>query len=144
MFARAMPQARVVIIGFGVPGRFLAEMLVARGIPFTVIERNPDTVARCEQGGTRIFAGDARDVSILREAGVEGAEVVALTPPDDLATFEAIDLIRQLNPGAHIVARATFTSGGMEAMRRGVDRVVVAEQVVAHEFVRALDKRLEK
>ena len=40
-----------------------------------------------------------------------------------------------------IIARATFVSGGMEATKRGADDVVVAEQVVAEQFARAIENK---
>ena len=70
--------------------------------------------------------------------------MLCLTLPDDPTTLEAVSLARELNPSIQIIARAAFTSGGMEATRRGANEVIVAEQVVAMEFTRMIEKRLRK
>jgi hypothetical protein len=49
-----------------------------------------------------------------------------------------------MNPKVHVIARCTFVSGGMEAIRRGANEVVVAEQVVAGEFSRIMREPIRK
>ena len=130
---------RVVIAGYGIPGRFVAEYCDRHNIPFVVIERNPTIVLRCQTAGTRIIQGDSRDAAVLRDAGVELSTDLAITLPDDVAVLDTIATARRLNPSIRIIARATFVSGGIEATRRGADEVVVAEQAVAHEFARQIE-----
>ena len=67
-----------------------------------------------------------------------------MTVPSDEITLDVVELARQLNPTARIVARCTFVSGGMEAMRRGADDVVIAEQVVATQFGAVMSAALEQ
>jgi voltage-gated potassium channel Kch len=131
---------RVVISGYGIPGRNVADYCDKHGIPFVVIERNPTIVLRCQRGGTRIIQGDSRDVQTLRDAGIEEATDLAITLPDDVAVLDTIVAARRLNPSIRIIARATYVSGGMEAAKRGADDVVVAEQVVAQQFTREIEK----
>ena len=131
---------RVIIAGYGIPGRFVAENCDKHGIPYVVIERNPTVVLRCQSAGTRIIEGDSRDAQTLRDAGIEGSSDIVITLPDDIAVLDTIATARRLNPSIRIIARATFVSGGMEAAKRGADDVVVAEQVVAEAFVREISK----
>ncbi len=131
---------RVIIAGYGIPGRFVAENCDKHGIPYVVIERNPTVALRCQSAGTRIIEGDSRDAQTLRDAGVEGSSDIAITLPDDIAVLDTIATARRLNPSIRIIARATFVSSGMEAAKRGADDVVVAEQVVAEAFVREICK----
>jgi monovalent cation:H+ antiporter-2, CPA2 family len=131
---------RVIIAGYGIPGRFVAEYCDRHNIPYVVIERNPTIVLRCQSAGTRIIEGDSRDTQTLRDAGIDESTDMAITLPDDMAVLETIATARRLKPSIRIIARATFVSGGMEAARRGADEVVVAEQVVAQEFARLIEK----
>jgi voltage-gated potassium channel Kch len=131
---------RVIISGYGIPGRFVAEYCDKHGIPYIVIERNPTIVLRCQRAGTLILEGDSRDAQTLRDARIEEATDIAITLPDDLAVLETIAMAKRLNPSIRIIARATYVSGGMEAARRGADDVVVAEQVVAEQFAREIEK----
>jgi voltage-gated potassium channel Kch len=129
---------RVIISGYGIPGRFVAEYCDKHEIPYVVIERNPTIVLRCQRAGTRIIEGDSRDAQTLREAGIDESTDIAVTLPDDLAVLETIAIARRLKPSIRIIARATYVSGGMEATRRGADEIVVAEQIVAEEFARLM------
>lgn len=128
-----------IIAGFGVPGRAAAEWLSEHNVPYCVIELNPQTVQRCGKSGTQIIAGSVADENALRSAGMERAAEFIIAVPNDTAVLEAILIARRLNPSVHIVARCAFTSIGLEAMRRGADKVIVAEQIVANEVVRVLD-----
>lgn len=131
-------QRYVIIAGYGVPGRSIAEYLAAEKINFTVIERNPITVTRCQVGGTRIIAGDARDADTLRKAEIHKATEVAVTIPDELAVLDVVEQARRLNPSVRIIARCSYISAGMEATRRGANDVIVAERVVAAAFRRLI------
>ncbi len=134
-----MNQPRhVIIAGYGVPGRSIAEYLAGQKISFTIIERNPITVTRCQVGGTKIIPGDARDADVLRRAGILKATEVAVTIPDEVAVLDVVEQARRLNPGVRIIARCSYISAGMEATRRGANEVIVAETVVAAEFRRSI------
>jgi CPA2 family monovalent cation:H+ antiporter-2 len=128
----------VVIAGYGLPGRSIAEYLTSRRISHAIIERNPITVTRCQVGGTKIIAGDARDADILRRAGIMHATELAVAIPDEVAVLDVVEQARRLNKSVRIIARCSYISGGMEATRRGADQVIVAEQVVAAEFMREI------
>jgi voltage-gated potassium channel Kch len=124
----------VVIAGFGLPGRTLVEKLRQSQDDYQVVELNRATVARAAAGGVKILAGDAADLQILRLAGVERASLVALMVPNDEVVLKAVEHVRKLNPTVPIIARCAFTSTGLEAMRRGANSTIVAEQVVAREL----------
>jgi CPA2 family monovalent cation:H+ antiporter-2 len=130
-----------IVAGFGVPGRLAADWLAERGTPYCVVELNPQTVQRCGKSGTPIIAGSVADEATLRAAGIEAASMLIIAVPNDHAVLDAILIAKRLNPTIHIVARCAFTSAGLEATRRGADKVIVAEQVVANELVRLLEER---
>jgi voltage-gated potassium channel Kch len=136
----ALPQGvgsvrYAVVAGFGLPGRTLVDFLVTRGIDYVVIELNPQTCQRTAVGGIRIIPGSASDPEILRKAEVHRADLVALMVPNDEVVLSAVTQVRQMNPTAHIIARCSFTSTGMEAVKRGANQSLVAEQVIARELV---------
>lgn len=134
--AQGLP--RVMIAGFGLPGRSISEALDEAGVPHVVIEANADVVERCRKSGRNMVCGDARDPAVLVEAGLASVGLVALMMPVEAAVIDAVEAVRRLRPDVRIVARVTFTSTGLEATRRGADAVVVAEQVVALEAARTV------
>jgi len=123
----------VVIAGYGLPGRSLVELAHGQ-TDYLVIELNPQTCERAAAGGVHFIAGSASDPEVLRQAGVDRATLVALMVPNDEVVLAAISHIRRVNSAAHIIARCSFTSTGLEAVRRGADHSIVAEQVIAHEL----------
>jgi len=130
-----------IVAGFGVPGRLAVEWLAEHGVPYCVVELNPQTVQRCGKSVVNIIAGNIADESTLREAGIERAAQLILAVPNDQSVLDAVRVARRMNPSVYILARCAFTSAGLEATRRGADQVIVAEQVVANELVRLLESR---
>jgi Trk K+ transport system NAD-binding subunit len=124
----------VVVAGFGLPGRSLVEFLVREQIEYVVIELNAQTCERAAAGGVHIISGSAADLQSLHKAEIERATLVALMVPNDEVVLASIVEIRRVNAGAHIIARCSFTSTGLEAVKRGADQSIVAEQVIAREL----------
>jgi CPA2 family monovalent cation:H+ antiporter-2 len=139
-----MSTRHVIVVGFGLSGRAAANAVEDHNISIAVIETNPETVSRCTRAGLNIILGDARDPDILRHAGIDVATDIAVTVPSDAITLAVVEQARKMNPTAHIIARCTFVSGGLEAHRRGATQVVIAEQVVATEFGRVMDSVISK
>ena len=133
-------SGHAIIAGYGIPGRAVADRLAGAGVPFCVVEMNPQTVMRSAGTGVRIIAGDAADEQTLRRAGIERARLFAVTVPVDAAVLASITAARRVNPTVRIWARCRYVSTGLQATRRGADEVIVAEQVVASEFERLIDQ----
>ena len=132
----------VIIAGFGVPGRYLAELLDERKVPYVVIEQNPATAERCTT--VRIITGDARDEAVLKRAGIANAMAVALTLPNEHVVQETVSAVRRLRPEIRVIARCNYVSGGFKAQQLGADGVIVAEQLVAQAFYRDFEGWLGK
>ncbi len=128
-----------IIAGFGVPGRAFADAMAMKNIPCVIIERNESIVNRCMDSGISIIAGDVRSEQVLKRAGIERASIIALTVPIEAVVLETITIIRRLNPTARIIARVSYISAGLDAVKRGADEAVVAEELAAREFVRLLE-----
>jgi voltage-gated potassium channel Kch len=140
----AAPERHVIVVGFGLAGRAAVNNVIELGVSYTVIESNEEVVDRCLIGGLHIIRGDARDPEVLRQAGIARATDVAVTVPNDEITLAVVEQARKLSPTARIIARCTFVSGGMEATGLGADETVIAEQVVATEFGRAITAALSQ
>ncbi len=78
-------QNHVIIVGFGVSGRNLARSCKLAGIPYTIVEMDPDKVKELKkQGGTYSF-GDATHLSILEHLRIEEAKALAVLINDPIA-----------------------------------------------------------
>jgi CPA2 family monovalent cation:H+ antiporter-2 len=137
-------SGHVIIAGYGIVGRCVAETLATRKVPYCIVELNAATVSRLSYGPVSIIEGDVRRRETLLAAGLERAAALALAMPDETQTLEALRVARELRPDIPIIARCTFSSAGLQAARMGAAAVVVAEQVVAREFSQILQKNLPK
>jgi len=135
-------QPTVVIAGYGLPGRAVAEECLARAVPFCIIERNASVVMRCIKSNVCILEGDCCDTAVLLRAGLAGAAVYVIAIADDTVIPKAVQLARQINPKLRVIARCTYMSTGIAAERLGADEVVVAEQLVAQQCQRAVTTAL--
>jgi Trk K+ transport system NAD-binding subunit len=127
-------QPYILIIGYGMPGRAVAEMVRERGVDLTVIELNESTVHRCEGGGPKMIAGDARDPQVLQRAEISRASLIVIALPDEHVGLEVTRQARKLNATATIVTRCHYVSVGFELRKAGASEVVISEQVVAEEL----------
>ncbi len=132
----------VIVAGFGLAGRWVADIFDRHNFDYVIVDSNPNTVETQEKLGRRVVHGDIADEQVLRRAGIERASILALTVPDEQAVLRATELARRLKPDIYIVARTTHSSAGMEAARLGADEVVKAEQAVARQIYEMLVRKL--
>jgi CPA2 family monovalent cation:H+ antiporter-2 len=71
-------EGHVVIIGFGLNGKNLAEVLKETSIPYVVLELNNDTVMQMKKRGEPIFYGDGASPEILHKLGIESARLLVV------------------------------------------------------------------
>ncbi|HEX9902007.1 MAG TPA: cation:proton antiporter, partial [Acidobacteriota bacterium] len=76
-------QDHVIVAGFGLNGRNLAHVLKEAGIPYVILELNPETMHQAAEEGEPIIFGDVSSRTILKEAGIDRARgmVIAISDP---------------------------------------------------------------
>lgn len=125
------PQERLndhlVIIGFGINGRNLARAASATGIPYVIIEMNPDVVRQERYNGEPIFFGDAVHLEVLRLANIDTARVAVVAISDAAATTRIVDLIHKSNPQVHIIVRTRYVQDIGELYSLGANDVIPEE-----------------
>ncbi len=134
----------VIIVGFGLAGRGVADLLDQVKLLYTIVEMNPVTVETQRALGRDIFEGCGTDAETLVKAGINKAAILALTIPDEEAVLNAITLARRLRPEIYIIARTNYSSKGMKAAQLGADDVIKAEQAVAFQFYDKLQRRIRR
>ncbi len=113
----------LMIIGFGIGGKHLARTARKAGIPYVVLEMNPDTVSRYRDTEP-IHHGDASDPMTLEHYGVKRARVLAVVISDSAAVRGVIHSAHKLNPNLNIVARTRFVSEDAELRQLGAQAVI--------------------
>ena len=117
----------LLIIGFGMNGRNLAQAARATDLPYAIIEMNPKTVAEEVRQGEPIIFGDADNEGVLRKAGASRARVAAVVIGDPAAARAIVSRLRRTNPALHIIVRTRFIAEVDQLYRLGADVVVPEE-----------------
>lgn len=116
----------LIIVGFGISGKHLAHVASESGIPYTVLEMNPETVKRY-RGKEPISHGDASQPVVLEHLGVEKARVLAIVISDPAAVRAITIEARRMNPNLFIVARTRFVTEIAPLHRLGANAVISEE-----------------
>jgi len=123
----ARPDDHVIIVGYGVNGRNLARVLGRVGVPFVVVDINPEAVRAERRAGRAILYGDATRQEVVEHAGVRQARILVIAISDAAATRASAALARRLNPQLHIVVRSRYVQEVEPLTALGVDEVVPEE-----------------
>ncbi len=126
-----VPENHLIIVGFGVTGRALRTAARRVGIPYVIIEMNPETVRKEKAKGEPIVFGDATYDYILRQAGLEKARVLAITIPDSKAARVIVGTAKNIRRDVYTLVRTRFVAEMPELLALGADEVVPEELVVA-------------
>ncbi len=145
----AEPEARsetelgpVILVGFGLAGRWVADIFDRHKIEYVIVDQNPETIEIQKRLGLRAVLGDIGEEATLRKAGIEQASLLVLTVPDEQAVLRATQLARKIKPDIYIVARTNYTSAGLRAAQLGANEVIKGEQAVARQFYEKLLRKL--
>jgi voltage-gated potassium channel len=117
----------VVVCGFGVTGRTIAEELLAHDYPrehIVVIDPDPEAVAQAVADGLVAVDGDAASEAILRTAAADKAAYVLAAPNRDDACVLICLTARNLAPRARIVAAVREEENVKLLYQAGADLVV--------------------
>jgi CPA2 family monovalent cation:H+ antiporter-2 len=133
----------LIIIGFGVNGRNVARAAKVAGIPYLIIEMNPDTVRSEQEKGELIYYGDAVQEAVLERAGINDARVLVVAISDPAATRQVTAIARRLNPKVYVIARTRFVQEVKPLYELGANEVIPEEFETSVEiFTRVLTKYL--
>lgn len=99
-------EAPVIIAGFGRYGQIVSRVLLAQGIPTTVLDHSVDMLEVARTFGYRVFYGDATRLDLLRIAGAEHARILVVAVDDPDQSVQIARLAREHFPHLQVVARA--------------------------------------
>ncbi|UIZ93293.1 NAD-binding protein [Corynebacterium sp. CNCTC7651] len=128
---RQTVRNHTIVIGYGTKGRSAVDALLAGGAaPSTivVVDTDPAALSHAENRGLVTVQGNGTKSDILRIAGVNRARSVVVAPSsDDTAVLVTLS-VRELAPGAMIVASARESENQHLLMQSGADSVVVSAE----------------
>jgi CPA2 family monovalent cation:H+ antiporter-2 len=135
-----LPQP-ILIIGFGPAGQRVAEGLIdPHQRRIVVVDLNPDNIAIARRYGLSGILGDAVQAEVLESAAIHTARVVVIAVPDHNTVRHLIYQVRDLAPGAYIVARCRYHVRHWELLNAGADEVADEEDRVGEHIVERVRK----
>ncbi|MDY6971619.1 MAG: cation:proton antiporter [Thermodesulfobacteriota bacterium] len=139
----ATKNDHLIIIGFGVNGRNVARAARLSGIPYAVIEMNPETVRNEQAQGEPIYYGDSTQEIVLQHANIKEARVVVTAINDAGSTRRITEITRRLNPKVHLIVRSRYLQEMKSLYELGANEVIPEEFETSVEiFARVLAKYL--
>jgi voltage-gated potassium channel len=113
-----------LICGFGRVGRQVARDFAEAGVPFVVIDHNPEVRELLEELDVLHIDGSGSDDEVLIEGGIERARGLVACIDSDAENIFATLTARQLKPDLHIVARAAEEHSESKLLAAGANEVV--------------------
>jgi voltage-gated potassium channel Kch len=99
------PETNVIVVGYGRFGQTVAQMLMAKKIPVTIIDSKASQIELSEEFGTKVYYGDGTRIDLLRTAGAESAEGILFCQNPKELTLEKLEAVFETFPHAAIMAR---------------------------------------
>jgi monovalent cation:proton antiporter-2 (CPA2) family protein len=102
------PETSVIVVGYGRFGQTAAQMLMAKGVGVTLIDKEPEMIETAGSFGTKVYYGDGMRLDLLRIAGAETAKAILFCNDnqDGGLTREAVARVLEAFPQAAVMLRA--------------------------------------
>ncbi len=120
-------ENHLVIIGYGLNGRNVSVAAKSTGIPYIIIDSNPQTVRDESEKGEPIFYGDAVQEKVLEHAFINSARVCVIAVPDPACVEKITENVKRLNPTIHLIVRTRYLSEMQKLYDLGADDVIPEE-----------------
>jgi monovalent cation:proton antiporter-2 (CPA2) family protein len=102
------PETSAIVVGYGRFGQTVAQMLQAKRIGVTIIDKKPAQIELSGEFGTKVYYGDGLRIDLLRTAGAETAKVIAFCNDNEGGELSrsAVQAVLEAFPQASVMVRA--------------------------------------
>lgn len=102
------PETSAIVVGYGRFGQTVAQMLQAKRIGVTIIDKKPSQIELSEEFGTKVYYGDGLRIDLLRAAGAETAKIIAFCNDNEGGelSHDALQAVLEAFPQASVMVRA--------------------------------------
>ena len=116
--------ANALIVGYGRFGQTVAQMLIAQGVPVTLIDTDIEMIDVASEFGAKVYYGDGTRMDLLRQAGASEAELILFCMDGDQLSPDLITGVKKAFPQASIYVRAYDRRAVIKLKGAPVDGVV--------------------
>lgn len=99
------PPTNAIVVGYGRYGQTVAQMLMAKRIPVTIIDADAGQIEVSGEFGTKVYYGDGTRIDLLRLAGAETAEAILFCHQSSDFTRDRLKEILEAFPHAQVMVR---------------------------------------
>ncbi len=102
------PETSAIVVGYGRFGQTVAQMMMAKRIGVTIIDRKPSQIELSGEFGTKVYYGDGLRIDLLRTAGADTAKVIAFCNDNEGGELNrsAVEAVLKAFPQAAVMVRA--------------------------------------
>ena len=123
-------QGQVVLVGYGRLGEALAASMLARQIPFVVVEQNRERVDRLRERGIKAVCGDAAEPDVLVQAHIMHAAMLVVASDNPAAVPAMVDTALTLNPDIDLLLQAASEADWQELQQQCTATVIFGEDTL--------------
>lgn len=127
-----------IVCGYGRVGRGAAAELQHAGVPFLVVDIDPERVERASAAGMLAVTADSTRDETLRQAGIERARGLIAALATDADNLFLLLSAKGLNPHIYAAARAAEEGAEQKMRRAGADAVFAPYSITGHRLAQAL------
>ncbi|MBM6575024.1 cation:proton antiporter [Microvirga sp. SRT01] len=98
--------ANAIIVGYGRFGQTVAQMLIAEGVPVTLVDTDIEMIDVASEFGAKVYYGDGTRLDLLRQAGASEAELLLFCIDGDQIDADILEGVHAAFPNATIFVRA--------------------------------------
>ena len=97
--------APALVVGYGRFGQTVGQMLMAGGVPVTLIDTDVEMIDIAQGFGAKVYFGDGTRLDVLRQAGAGEAELIAFCIDRDQVDSQLLAAVQEMAPRAGIYVR---------------------------------------
>src|SRR5579863_3203709 len=127
-----------IICGYGRVGRNAANELQRSGVPFVIVDRNPERAEKAIMAEMLAVAADSTRDETLRSVGVERARGLVSALATDADNLFVILSAKNLNPRLYVATRAGEEEAEEKLRRAGADAVFAPYTTAGYRLAQAV------
>lgn len=118
-----------VLFGYLHGGTEFARVLQNMGSKYIVVDYDPDAIVRLQRKKIDFLYGDATDIELLREAGIERARLIISNISDHETNIFLVRTLTALNPDAVLICHADNSKHAQELYELGASYVMMPHHI---------------
>ncbi|HUD10484.1 MAG TPA: cation:proton antiporter [Candidatus Saccharimonadales bacterium] len=115
----------MILFGYQQGGHEFVKVFESLKKPFVVVDYDPDAIELLEHQKIPFIYGDAMDVELLEEAGLDKAKLVISTITDYKINQFLLELLGKINEGAVIILHADTVEHALQFYKEGASYVML-------------------